>query len=189
MSGWNAITEHTPAPAGVPLQVRCEFHDSHGRVAVTLPLFFNRTRWRHVNRSPEEAGAWLEPKWTPTHWQVFADPALPDVRYAVIERTYLSSGRVLARATDSDLSFAAALDLMHSRRRSDRFFMADCPREPFVHYEYYIERMSPEQVRDVDAVNWQPHIVFGPPWRFDYGPRGWRYAPGAVMMREGRGCS
>lgn len=117
-TGWIEITELSPAPAGIPLQVRVVLSD----VAIALPLMYSPAHraengerlaavraWRHINRAPDERGAWLDPAYRPTHWQLFADPFIARPRYTVVMRTYRRGGLVQHVPRVSGLSFDGAV--------------------------------------------------------------------------------
>lgn len=107
-NGWTEITELSPPPAGVPLQVRVVLRG----VALALPMMFamvhGAPRYRHINRAPDERGAWLDPAWRVTHWQHTADPYIPPPRYTVVRRTYHQRGQVSLRFYASGMTFTGA---------------------------------------------------------------------------------
>ena len=148
---WQEIREFDPPPSGVPLQVRCEFARSQiGPGSIVLPLMFNGTHWRHVNRSPEEGGAWLHAgfrgaMFRPTHWQHFADPDLPAPVYRVIERAW-DGPHLSLQVIEDALTFEAARALVEARRRGHAWMWAEyCdPRPGFAWSwrETVIERMA-----------------------------------------------
>jgi hypothetical protein len=135
---WTEIRELSPAPEGVPLQVRCLFN----RAALVLPLMASAGRWRHINRSPEERGAWLGAEFRPTHWQHFADPDMPDPIYRVVARCFQFGGHVITVGVPGGegLSFGSAMGLVDDARAHDRVFGVQYPHLPPIYREYLIER-------------------------------------------------
>lgn len=161
-STWQEIREFAPPPSGVPLQVRCEFARPVGPASIVLPLMFNGSRWRHINRSPEERGAWLDeggyPRGVmlrPTHWQHFADPDMPAPVYRVIARRY-AKGRVVVDVLADSLAYAGAAELAaHSRA----FFAGLWSRDVYsigcapAYREVIVERVTdPELAGEFDAL-------------------------------------
>lgn len=129
LTTWQEIRELDPPPSGVPLQVRCEFARPMGTGSIVLPLMFNGTRWRHINRSPEECGAWLDEgfrgaMFRPTHWQHFADPDLPAPVYRVIERAW-DGPHLSLQVIEDGLTFEAARALVAARRRGHAWMWAE----------------------------------------------------------------
>lgn len=129
-STWQEIREFAPPPSGVPLQVRCAFARPMGEGSIVLPLMFNGSRWRHVNRSPEERGAWLDERFRggvmfrPTHWQHFADPDMPAPVYRVIERAW-DGPHLGVTVVEAGLTFEAARALVEARRRGHAWMWAE----------------------------------------------------------------
>ncbi|MBX9605829.1 MAG: hypothetical protein K2Y51_06370 [Gammaproteobacteria bacterium] len=150
---WQEIREFDPPPSGVPLQIRCEFARPMGPIgiaSIVLPLMFNGTHWRHVNRSPEEYGAWLHAgfrgaMFRPTHWQHFADPDLPAPVYRVIERAW-NGPHLSLEVIEDALTFEAARALVEARRRGHAWMWAEhCDPRPGFGWswrETVIERMA-----------------------------------------------
>lgn len=158
LTTWQEIRELDPPPSGVPLQVRCEFARPMGTGSIVLPLMFNGRDWRHINKSPEEPGAWLKTSTAgvttlrPTHWQHFADPDLPALVYRVLERRYSSRGPVVAELAGG-LTFDAAGELAAHARG---FFSGLWSREVYPKgcapqfRDFFIEREPDERDRMVD---------------------------------------
>lgn len=135
---WTEIRELTPAPDNVPLQVRCLIN----RAAIVLPLMQSSGRWRHINRSPEERGAWLGAEFTPTHWQHFADPELPDPLYRVVRRCMNPGGHVACEvvAEAEALTFEEAVQTVEGLRRCVRDRWVTFPHLNAIYREFVIER-------------------------------------------------
>lgn len=130
VSTWQEIREFASPPSGVPLQVRCEFARPVGPASIVLPLIFNGSRWRHINRSPEERGAWLDERFRggvmfrPTHWQHFADPDMPARVYRVIERAW-DGPHLAVTVVEAGLTYEAAGALVEARRRGHAWMWAE----------------------------------------------------------------
>lgn len=145
-ASWTPITEWRPAPADVPIIVRAELCG----VALAIAVMYHphRAAFRHLNRLPDEAGAWLDRAYRVTDWQAFPNPYKPETVYRVTERRYWLNGfagerpgTVECKPRFEGLTWAQACRALDIARRAAAGYVAE--RAPYLrvqfHSEFFIE--------------------------------------------------